>query len=127
VNRTILVVDDDRSCRLSLVRLLKTVRYDVLSAASAAEALQTATRSRPAVVVLDLQLSDGSGIEVARALRTLPALASTRFVALSGTLNVGDDVSLFEDVLTKPCRASDLIDAIEAAMHEARMASQRNA
>lgn len=117
MNRTILVVDDDRSCRLSLVRLLQAVRYDVLSASSAAEALQVAAQARPGVVVMDLQLSDGNGLDVVRALKERPALAHMRFLALSGTLNVGDEGTLFHDVLSKPCRASDLIDAIESALH----------
>jgi CheY-like chemotaxis protein len=117
VNRTILIVDDDRSCRLSLVRLLQAVRYDVLSAATAAEALQVAAQAKPGVVVMDLQLSDGNGVDVVRSLKGRPALAHIRFLALSGTLNVGEDGALFHDVLTKPCRASDLIDAIEAALH----------
>jgi len=116
MNRAVLIVDDDRSCRLSLHRLLHTVGYPVAIAENGADALRIAPQVLPAVVLMDLQLSDANGFDVARMLRKDPSLATMRMIALSGTPAIGPDRTLFHRTLMKPCRACDLIGAIEATL-----------
>jgi DNA-binding NarL/FixJ family response regulator len=68
---TILLVDDHELVRLGASALLATVPHFSLvgQAASVGEALQLARRTRPDVVLLDLRLPDGDGVEACRAIR----------------------------------------------------------
>jgi CheY-like chemotaxis protein len=66
VRRTALIVDDHPSFRRMARRLLVAAGYDVVGeAADAAGALTAARDCRPAFVLLDVLLPDGSGIDVA--------------------------------------------------------------
>ncbi len=65
----VLVVDDDRAIRRFLDIALRTRGYAVFEAASGRAALAAASSIRPDVVILDLGLPDGDGIEVTRQLR----------------------------------------------------------
>lgn len=112
----ILVVDDDRSVRTSLVRLLSAYGYRACEAASAAQALATARNVRPDVILMDLQMPRVSGIAMARKLKRLPDLADVPLIALSASPPERALVArLFRSVLLKPCRAAHLIAAIECA------------
>ena len=114
----ILIVDDDRSCRMSLMRLLRGMRYQVVTADSGAEALRVALREKPAVIVMDIHLDDHSGIDVARALKKHPSLAATRFIALSASVMRQDSEleALFHRVLVKPCQADVFREAIDGCV-----------
>jgi DNA-binding response OmpR family regulator len=65
----VLVVDDERFFREAIRELLEGEGLAVVSAGTAAEALEAAGDPEVGVVVLDIQLPDQSGLEVLRALR----------------------------------------------------------
>jgi two-component system, NtrC family, response regulator PilR len=60
----ILVVDDERSIREFLTILLQQEGYDVVTAASVAEGIERLGSGRPDLVMCDLKLPDGTGLEV---------------------------------------------------------------
>ena len=60
----VLVVDDDPMIRFSLSEALRDWGYRTSQAATVAEALQMFLMERPAAILLDLRLPDGSGISV---------------------------------------------------------------
>lgn len=65
----VLVVDDDQAIRRLLRVTLRAQGYSVFEAGGARVALATAEAVRPDVVILDLGLPDGDGVEVTRLLR----------------------------------------------------------
>ncbi len=65
----ILVVEDDPTIVRSVTRNLVARGYPTRSAMSVAKALDELHRERPALALLDIDLPDGSGWEVFRALR----------------------------------------------------------
>ena len=69
----VLVVDDEPQILRALQTNLRGAGYEVATAASAQEALSTAAMRPPDAVILDLVLPDGSGVDVARELRTWSA------------------------------------------------------
>jgi DNA-binding NarL/FixJ family response regulator len=81
VARSVLVVDDHPSFRLSARLLLESEGYRVVGeAASAHEALELAGRLAPDLVLLDVGLPDGNGFGVAQRLlaaRPPPAIVLT--------------------------------------------------
>jgi len=67
--RTVLVVDDHAGFRAQARILLAAAGFDVVGEAEDATGALTAARTlRPHVVLLDIQLPDGNGFDVARAL-----------------------------------------------------------
>lgn len=60
----ILVVDDEKSIREFLTILLQQEEYEVTTAASVAEGIEKLTKDRPDLVMCDLKLPDGTGLEV---------------------------------------------------------------
>ncbi len=79
----ILVVDDHDGFRAFARIMLEAAGFTVAEAATGAEATETARILRPGLVLLDIQLPDFDGFEVARRLAALPGgpvivLTSTR-------------------------------------------------
>ena len=114
---TLLVVDDHEVVRQGLVALLdRRAGFQVVAeAGTAAEALEQARRFEPNLVVMDVRLPDGSGIEACRDIRS--ELPNTRVVML--TSYPDEDAVLAAIVagasgyLLKQVRARDLVAALE--------------
>jgi two-component system response regulator DevR len=115
--RTLLVVDDHEVVRQGLVALLdRRAGFQVVAeAGTAADAIEQARRFRPDLVVMDIRLPDGSGIEACREIRS--ELPETRVVML--TSYPDEDAVLAAIVagasgyLLKQVRARDLVAALE--------------
>src|SRR4051794_29882044 len=78
---TLLIVDDEASVRYSFRRGFGSAEVRVVEAATVAEGIEQFRSQHPDVVVLDLQLPDGSGMEVFEEIRAadprLPVIFST--------------------------------------------------
>lgn len=116
----ILVIDDEHAIRRFLRATLESQGYRVKEAETANEGLLQARTQRPDLILLDLGLPDGDGIEVTRAIR---ADSSVPIVVISargqefdkvGALDVGAD-----DYLTKPFGVGELNARIRAALRRA--------
>jgi two-component system, NarL family, response regulator DevR len=114
----LLVVDDHEVVRQGLVALLaRRQGFQVVAeAATVAEAIEQARRFEPDIVIMDVRLPDGSGIEACREIRAdLPA---TRVVMLT---SYPDEEAVLSAIvagaagyLLKQIRARDLVTALEA-------------
>jgi signal transduction histidine kinase len=67
--QTILVVDDDATCRRVVAKILGPEGYPIVEAAGGSEALAIAATAPPDLVILDWNMPDMSGLEVLRRLR----------------------------------------------------------
>jgi two-component system KDP operon response regulator KdpE len=113
----VLIIDDEPQI-LRALRINLSVRgYEVVTAATGAEALRTAAEHRPDVVVLDLGLPDMSGIDVLDGLRgwlTAPVLvlsARTDPLDKVEALDAGAD-----DYVTKPFGMDEFLARLRAAV-----------
>lgn len=113
-SRKLLVLDDDEAFRNRLVRAMEKRGFDVTSASSVAEGLQAVSEDAPSHAVLDMRLTDGSGLDVVAALRE--ANPDARIIMLTGYGNIATAVAAVKagavDYLPKPADA----DAIAAAL-----------
>jgi two-component system, NarL family, response regulator DevR len=114
----LLIVDDHEVVRQGLVALLdRREGFQVVAeAGTVAEAMDQARRFQPDIVVMDVRLPDGSGIEACREIRA--ELASTRVVMLT---SYPDEEAVLSAIvagaagyLLKQIRARDLVAALEA-------------
>jgi signal transduction histidine kinase/ActR/RegA family two-component response regulator len=80
----ILVVDDNRDAADTLCDLLTIYDYQVEVAYSGPDALESARRFRPDIVLCDIGLPEMDGYAVARELRRQPATARIRLIAVTG-------------------------------------------
>ena len=87
----VLIVDDHPLFRRGLVQLLRTIPAFVLvgEAASGAEGLVLARELRPDLILLDLNMRDGDGLDMLRGLRTARSKARVVMVTVSDS---GEDV-----------------------------------
>lgn len=69
MKRTVVIVDDHEGFRTRARELLESDGYDVIGESADTRSALSAVRSlRPDVVILDIQLPDGSGLDIAREL-----------------------------------------------------------
>jgi CheY-like chemotaxis protein len=110
-HRLILVVEDDEATREFLVENLAADGFRVAGAASAAEALRAIEVRQPALVLLDLRLEGGNGLDVLDRVRSADGLASRidpdlPVIVLTGRSGETDRVRSFargaDDHLNKP-------------------------
>ena len=114
--RVVLVVEDDENLRLALTDNLIEEGYLVESVATAAAALDAATRRNFSVVVLDIMLPDGDGYSVCQTLRNRGCTAG---VLMLTARTLEDDVvrgfeSGADDYLAKPYRLRELLVRVSA-------------
>ena len=114
----VMLVDDHEIVRDG-IRAMLDVEDDVVvttEAASVREAVDEADRTRPDVIVMDVRLSDGSGIEATREIRAKHP--NTKVLMLT---SFADDEALFASIMAgasgyvlKQVRSGDLLRAIRA-------------
>jgi two-component system response regulator DevR len=113
----LLVVDDHEVVRKGLVALLdRREGFEVVAeAGSVAESIEQARRHQPDIVVMDIRLPDGSGIEACRDIRA--ELPGTKVIMLT---SYPDEEAVLSAIiagasgyLLKQIRARDLVAALE--------------
>ncbi len=116
----VLVCDDEPQILRALRVILREQGFEVLPAATAREALDSAALRRPDAAILDLVLPDGDGVDVCRSLREWSDLPIVVLSAVGDeaekvrALNAGAD-----DYVTKPFGPSELIARLNAALRRA--------
>jgi CheY-like chemotaxis protein len=87
----VLVVDDHEFNLRLLERLLEREGRKVRAADSLAAAERALAEEQPAMIVLDLNLPDGSGLELTRKLKSEPRTASIPIVACTAAVMPSDE------------------------------------
>jgi CheY-like chemotaxis protein len=80
----VLVVEDSEDTLMLLSAIFRNKGANVITAASAAEALQAAKDRRPDIVISDIGMPDVDGYEFLRQLKKLPGLGDVPAIAVSG-------------------------------------------
>ncbi|WP_414482088.1 response regulator [Limnochorda sp.] len=112
----ILIVDDHEVVRIGLRSLLERIgQFEVVGeAASAQEAIELARSRKPDVVVMDIRMPDGSGIEACRAIRS-----ENEAIKVIMLTSYTDDEAIFASVMAgasgyvlKQIGSHELVEAI---------------
>ncbi|GLS16237.1 sigma-54-dependent transcriptional regulator [Hydrogenophaga electricum] len=110
----VLLIEDDPVLGGALVQRLRLEGFRVEWATTCADALQAMRRARPAFVLSDIRLPDGSGEDLYR--QAQPYLGDTPIVFATAFADIGQAVRLVragaDDYLTKPCDADELVRRI---------------
>jgi len=122
----ILIIDDERTLRESCVSMLKHDGYNVRACARGDEALDTLKRVRFDIVLLDLFMSQVSGMELLRA--GLEAHPDTIVIVMTGNPSVATSLEALQvgawDYLPKPFSATHLQILLGRAAHAVTVAKE---
>ncbi len=114
----VLVVDDNETNRLFVEETLVPLGYEVVSAASGAEALERFAAVQPDCVLLDVRMPGMDGFQTIDALRRLPGGADVPVLFLTALRDLDTfDRALRQggdDFLTKPIHPATLLARVEA-------------
>jgi two-component system response regulator RegA len=114
--RSLLIVEDDKSFLQRLAKALESRGFEVTTAESVADGLRQVEQSAPAFAVVDMRLADGNGLEVISALKRKRPEA--RGIILTGYGNIATAVNAVKlgavDYLAKPADADDVVAALLA-------------
>ena len=114
----IMIVEDDQDLRLALQIRLRSSGYDVIVAGDAVQACIQARKEQPDLLILDIGLPGGNGIDLIKRLRPLVPMAQA--IVLTAR-----DPADFEqaaraagaiDFFQKPVDNDDLLSAIRRAL-----------
>jgi PAS domain S-box-containing protein len=125
LKHSVLIVDDSLTVRMDLGEIFELAGFSVVACPSLAAAREALTKRRFSVVILDVLLPDGDGIDLLRELRSTSETAATRIMLLSTEAEVRDRVRGLQtgadDYIGKPydsttvlARARQLIGAEES-------------
>jgi two-component system, OmpR family, KDP operon response regulator KdpE len=116
----VLLVEDEPQVRRFLRNLLRANGYGLVEAETAAAGLSLASKRVPDLVLLDLGLPDGDGVDVTRRLREW---TQTPIIVLSARDHQDDKVEALDaganDYLTKPFGARELLARMRVALRPA--------
>jgi two-component system, OmpR family, KDP operon response regulator KdpE len=124
----VLIVDDERSIRLSLRTILSNFGFEIVEAARGEEALALVRTARFDAVLLDINMPGMGGIEVCRIMRK----ASPRLPIVMLTVQGSEDRKVealdagADDYITKPFQLRELTARLRAAVRRNKVADESN-
>src|SRR5690348_744640 len=109
-NEQILVVDDDQAIRWTLREALQSWAFSPIEAGSVSEALKHFKADSPAAVLLDIDLPDGSGLDVLREIKSEHPEAIV--IMITGNVRLDNTISALRggayDFISKPINLEEL-------------------
>ncbi|MBX2994586.1 MAG: response regulator transcription factor [Bdellovibrionaceae bacterium] len=121
----LLLVEDDSSLGSSLLELLKAESFDVVWAQSLAEARTSLQTHKPDLVILDIGLPDGSGLDLAREIKdksALPIIFMTAWNTAENRLE-GYEIGA-EEFIPKPFHFRELLLRLNHVLQNHQVTSQ---
>ncbi len=96
MNKRILIVEDSPQNMRLMEMTLKAKNYTLLKATDGEEALDMATRERPDLIIMDVQLPKLNGLEVTRKLRDTVEFSHIPIIAITAFAMKGDKEKAIE-------------------------------
>jgi len=110
--KKILIAEDNLQNMKVVLMTLRPHGYTLLQAADGKEALETALKEKPDLILMDIQLPKMSGLEITRKLREMPAFTHTPIIAVTAYAMKGDKEKAIEAgcdaYLPKPINTREL-------------------
>jgi len=120
MSQKILIIEDEPDIRETLVYNLSREGYDILSASSLLEARSQIESNTFSLILLDLMLPDGSGLDLCREIKSDKYKSSIPIIILTAKDDEVDKVVGFElgadDYVTKPFSVRELILRAKAVL-----------
>jgi CheY-like chemotaxis protein len=123
---SVLVVDDSRTMRLSLIRALNELGFDnIKEAKNGRQALDLVLKEHFDLMLLDMEMPEMNGMEVLLALKNNPQLGGLPVIVISGANQIENAVRCIEagaeDYLPKPFNATLLRARATSSIEKKRL------
>jgi len=126
----LLCVDDEPSLHLLLHKILSDAGHEVLVASSGAQALQVLAGHVPDLLLLDVEMPEMSGLELARRVKSNPFTSRVPILMLTAQSDLETKIKGFEagadDFLAKPFHPRELVVRVESLLRLVSRESERN-
>ncbi|MGA2517132.1 MAG: sigma-54 dependent transcriptional regulator [Thermodesulfobacteriota bacterium] len=122
---TILIVDDDKSIRYSLKRMMEG-KYSILTAQNGDEALDRMKESSPDLIIMDIKMPGRNGIEVLKEMRSIDPKSLVILMTAYGTTETAIEAMKYGafDYILKPFPIPQMKGLVEKALSLRRMMKQ---
>jgi len=121
--KKILLVEDDQDIARALSLRLKVSSYEVVTAFDAVAGTTAAARENPDLVILDISIPGGSGIEVARRIQAMTTTIAPPIIFVTASMKSEIRQQAYElgaiGFFEKPFSAQDILECIEDALNPA--------
>jgi len=116
----VLYVEDNAENRLLVKRVLEAEGYSVLEAADGPSGLEVAAQTRPDLILLDINLPEIDGYDLARRFRDTPGLQQVPILAITANVMKGDRERTLaagcDGYIQKPIDVDRLPEQVRAAL-----------
>ena len=116
MSKRILVVEDQEDNRKIMRDLLTASGFELIEAETGEDGVAAASREKPDLILMDIQLPGLDGYEATRRIRSDPELKQTPIIAVTSYALSGDDKKALEagcdDYIAKPFRPQVLLDCL---------------
>jgi len=120
----ILYIEDNRENLLLVRRILEAEGYSVSGAPDGPSGLEMAAQMQPDLILLDINLPEIDGYDLARRFRTTPGLEQVPILAITANVMQGDRERTLEagcdGYIQKPIEVDRLPDQVRAALRKTR-------
>ena len=117
MGRKVLIIEDNEQNMYMVTYLLESSNYEVIQAFSGAEGIQKAKEVQPDIILLDIQLPEMNGYDIARALKKNEKLYDTPIIAVTSYAMVGDKEKALEagaiGYIQKPIEPDTFVSQME--------------
>jgi two-component system, cell cycle response regulator DivK len=129
--KRVLYIEDNFQNKRLIKKILMAKGYEVLEAEDGLLGIALASRERPDLILMDINLPGIDGMEATSRLKRSPDLASIPIVALTANAMRGDREKIMaagcDDYLQKPVNSAKLVETVKRFIGESQAApSQRN-
>jgi len=116
----ILIVEDEKDVRTTIIDLLESAGYTIISAQDGKQALKILDYEMPDLVISDIMMPDVDGYQLLDYFHKLPGASTVPFIFLSAKADITDlrkGMTLgADDYLMKPFRVKELLQSVETQL-----------
>jgi CheY-like chemotaxis protein len=112
--RKLLIIDDDRAFVVLAAAILRDAGFMVLEAHDAMQGFMYAQQDPPAVILLDMQMPAGGGMNLLQKVREVPRLRSIPIIVVTASTDEG---------LVETVRAKGAVDVLHKPVDRDRLVS----
>ncbi len=118
---SILAIDDSQTILTALKHILEKAGYRVATALTGTQGLDAARLDPPDLILLDVMLPDGNGLDFCRRIKNDPALFQVPVILLSGIMNSPEEQTRGLDAgadgyMSKPFEAREIVARVKSLL-----------
>ncbi|MCD2422045.1 response regulator [Niabella pedocola] len=113
MKKDVLVIEDDDDIRYLIAYVLKKEQYEVRVGASAGDLSRELSIKRPDLIILDIMLPDGNGVDLCKALKNDRSTRHIPVIIMSAHQFNNMEEACADDFISKPFSIKQIVASVE--------------